>query len=111
MKSSFYVYCTLPYFIWNYVYKKRFIVSEANKLMRRHRRLAKTGAVCSLLILFGVWTLVLSFFRRSALTGLLLFISFAFTKRSWKVLSVVLSVFPMLPVVGRLPNALLVVAG
>ena len=116
----YYSYCLLPLVFWNRIGKRLHIIHAALDyihLKKLQRRVTFT-------VLFGAFSLeilVLSFFMREILSvGLLCLAVWPLTTTllsnckpslaCWMVLSFSLSVFPILPVVGREANYLLVSA-
>ena len=116
----YYSYCLLPLVFWNRIGKRFHIIHAALDyihLKKLQRRVTFT-------VLFGAFSLeilVLSFFMREILSvGLLCLAVWPLTTTllsnckpslaCWMVLSFSLSVFPILPVVGREANYLLVSA-
>lgn len=114
----YYSYCLMPLVFWNRIGKRLHVIQAALEYIRvkqLHRRVLFT-------LLFGAFSLeilVMSFFRREILSvGLVCLALWPFTTSlytncrwsvvCWVVLSLALSVFPVLPVVGREANYLLV---
>lgn len=111
-----YVYLVIPLFCWHYIVQqwvviKRFCTTSTNSFLKLSLGL--------LLVVFGLEVLVLSFFNRFALSiGLIvlamwpLSTSLVRTHRRtvalWVASCVALAIFPMLPVVGRDSNYLIV---
>lgn len=116
----YYSYCLMPLVFWNRIAKRLHVIRAVLDYIRAkqlQRRVLFT-------VLFGVFSLeilVMSFFRREILSvGLLclalwpfstpLYTNCKWTVVCWMVLSFALSVFPVLPVVGREANYFLVTA-
>ena len=111
MKFSYFVYCSLPIIIWYYVFRERLVLTESYKILQQNSILHRHLFISLFLIMSGIWILIIGFFYRFALTIFLWMIAFVFKRKHWKVLCFLLSIFPMLPVVGRSPNAFTVVFG
>lgn len=114
---TYYVYCLMPVPIW-YVLLSEFQVIED---LARSLLTFPPGQLIGSLLVFtlGIEVLVLSFFHRYMLTaGLIVFSGWPFitqlwtraksTSMSWTSFSVLLAVFPLMPVVGRKPDISLV---
>ncbi|XP_052056177.1 GPI ethanolamine phosphate transferase 1 [Apodemus sylvaticus] len=114
---TYYVYCLLPVPIWYAVLREREVMQDlAESLLT----FPLSHLVASLLVFaLGIEVLVLSFFYRYMLTaGLIVFAGWPFltqlwtrakvTCLSWALFSLLLAVFPLMPVVGRKPNLSLV---
>lgn len=111
----YYLYYSLTIFSWAYVWKKRFIFQHARKLLGGSISSMFRSVVGILFVLSGLELLVLSFFHRGVLSLILLLLSmwpYATVLRekqlklcmAWSVVCVLLSIFPLLPVVGRNAN-------
>ncbi|XP_068712395.1 GPI ethanolamine phosphate transferase 1-like [Montipora foliosa] len=117
----YYSYCLLPFAFWNRIGKRLHIIYATLDYIRVKKVTLKT--IFTLLFgLFSLEILVLSFFRREILSvGLVCLAFWPFTTMlfthcrtslaCWTVLSFALSVFPILPVVGREANYFVVSAG
>ena len=115
----YYLYYLLPIVCWTYAWRRRNIIRDTwSVVFQKPTRLFKTVAAL-IFILCGLELLVLSFFFRAVLTLLLLLISLwpyfteLMTKRLklciiWSITCLLLAVFPLLPVVGRNANYVLV---
>ena len=114
----YFSYCLMPLVFWNRIAKRLHVIRAALNYIRAkqlQRRVLFT-------VIFGVLSLeilVMSFFRREILSvGLVCIALWPFTTQlykncrlsvaCWMVLSFALSVFPVLPVVGREANYFLV---
>ena len=116
----YYSYCLMPLVFWNRVAKRFYIIHAALDYIHAKNLLRRVLFT----VLFGAFSLeilVMSFFRREILSvGLACLAAWPFSTtlytncRSsvacWMVLSLAMSVFPILPVVGREANYLLVSA-
>ncbi|XP_074063469.1 GPI ethanolamine phosphate transferase 1 isoform X2 [Macrotis lagotis] len=114
---TYYIYCLLPVPIWYAVLKEFQVIQDliTSLLTFSGRR----SVVFLLVFALGVEILVLSFFYRYMLTaGLIAFAGWPFftqlwiqakmTSLSWTLFSLLLAMFPLLPVLGREPNITLV---
>ncbi|XP_012860193.2 GPI ethanolamine phosphate transferase 1 [Echinops telfairi] len=114
---TYYVYCLLPVPIWYAVLREVQVIQDlvASLLAFPLSRLAGSLVLFAL----GIEVLVLSFFYRRVLTaGLVGFAIWPFftplwtrakvTSLSWTSFSLLLAVFPLMPVVGQQPNLSLV---
>merc|ERR1719354_818423 len=111
VKFSYYIYCLLPYVIWFFVFKQRFCLVEAASITLYMPGLLKSVSLCAFVSVIGIFCLVASFFYRWFLTLMLLCSTLTFKNRNWFVICVVISLFPLLPTVGRSPDMRLVVFG
>ncbi|XP_068956352.1 GPI ethanolamine phosphate transferase 1 isoform X3 [Petaurus breviceps papuanus] len=114
---TYYIYCLLPVPIWYAVLKEFQVIQD---LITSLLTLSgKHSVVFSLVFSLGIEILVLSFFYRYMLTaGLIAFACWPFftqlwiqakmTSLCWTLFSLLLAVFPLLPVLGREPNITLV---
>nr|XP_038946777.1 GPI ethanolamine phosphate transferase 1 isoform X4 [Rattus norvegicus] len=114
---TYYVYCLLPVPIWYAVLKEREVIQA---LVESLLAFPLSRFVAYLLVFtLGIEVLVLSFFYRYMLTaGLIVFAGWPFltqlwtrakiTCLSWAFFSLLLAVFPLMPVVGRKPDLSLV---
>lgn len=111
----YYLYYSLTIFSWRYVWKNRFILQHARKLLRGNLSSVFKSFIGVLLIFCELELLVLSFFYREVLSVILLSLSawpFATELRkkqlklcvAWCVTCSLLAIFPLLPVVGRTAN-------
>ncbi|ELW71259.1 GPI ethanolamine phosphate transferase 1 [Tupaia chinensis] len=114
---TYYVYCLLPVPVWYAVLREFQVIRDlAASLLT-----VRLSYVIGYLFVFtlGIEVLVLSFFYRYMLTaGLIAFAGWPFlsqlwtqakvTSLSWTFFSLLLAVFPLMPVVGRKPNLSLV---
>uniref|UniRef100_A0A8I6B1A6 GPI ethanolamine phosphate transferase 1 n=1 Tax=Rattus norvegicus TaxID=10116 RepID=A0A8I6B1A6_RAT len=117
---TYYVYCLLPVPIWYAVLKEREVIQA---LVESLLAFPLSRFVAYLLVFtLGIEVLVLSFFYRYMLTaGLIVFAGWPFltqlwtrakiTCLSWAFFSLLLAVFPLMPVVGRKPDLSLVYPG
>lgn len=114
----YFSYCLMPLVFWNRIVKRLNIIHAALDYIRV-KKLQRRVLFTLLFGTFSLEILVLSFFRREILSvGLVCLAVWPFTTVlfttckpsvvSWMVLSLALSVFPVLPVVGREANYLLV---
>lgn len=114
----YFSYCLMPLVFWNRIVKRLNIIHAALDYIRV-KKLQRRVLFTLLFGAFSLEILVLSFFRREILSvGLVCLAVWPFTTVlfttckpsvvSWMVLSLALSVFPVLPVVGREANYLLV---
>lgn len=116
----YYSYCLLPLVFWNRIAKRLHVVKAAWSYIRakqlQHRVLFTFMFGC-----FSLEILVMSFFKREILSvGLICLALWPFTTQlyrtcrlsvaGWLILNFALSVFPVLPVVGREANYFLVTA-
>ena len=116
---SYYLYFLLPLPIWHHIATKNKIVKTSLKLLVKNPATLKSFLFYLFVGLVGIWALVASFFYRWVLTFELLLFAVAVlatdvaqrTKVSWFLVCCLSSIFPLLPVVGREANNLLVVAG
>ncbi|XP_055457346.1 GPI ethanolamine phosphate transferase 1 isoform X2 [Psammomys obesus] len=114
---TYYVYCLLPVPIWYAVLREYQVIQD---LVASLLTFPLSRFVDYLLtFIFGIEVLVLSFFYRCMLTaGLIVFAGWPFltqlwtrakiTCLSWAFFSLLLAVFPLMPVVGRKPDLSLV---
>ncbi|XP_051003182.1 GPI ethanolamine phosphate transferase 1 [Acomys russatus] len=114
---TYYVYCLLPVPIWYAVLREYLVIQD---LVASLLTFPRSRFVAYLFVfILGVEVLVLSFFYRYMLTaGLVVFASWPFltqlwtrakiTCLSWAFFSLLLAVFPLMPVVGRKPDLSLV---
>ncbi|XP_021011977.1 GPI ethanolamine phosphate transferase 1 [Mus caroli] len=114
---TYYVYCLLPVPIWYAVLREHEVIQD---LVESLLTFPRSHFVAYLLVFtLGIEVLVLSFFYRYMLTaGLIVFAGWPFltqlwtrakiTFLSWAFFSLLLAVFPLMPVVGRKPNLSLV---
>lgn len=114
---TYYVYCLLPVPIWYAVLREYQVIQD---LVASLMTFPLSHFIAYLLVfVVGIEVLVLSFFYRYMLTaGLIVFASWPFltqlwtrakiTCLSWAFFSLLLAVFPMMPVVGRKPDLSLV---
>jgi len=114
---SYYLYCLLPLLIWYYLSTQRRVFTASYALLKTDSRVGRQLAGCLVTGVVGTWALVFSFFYRYILSLELLVFSVLFLYcssspvRSYAAaVSLLLSVFPALPVVGRVPNPFLVLA-
>ncbi|KAM4803276.1 GPI ethanolamine phosphate transferase 1 [Urocitellus parryii] len=116
---TYYVYCLLPVPIWYAVLKEFQVIQDlvASLLTFPLSHFVGHLLICTL----GIEVLVLSFFYRYMLTaGLVIFAGWPFltqlwtrakvTSLSWTFFSLLLAVFPLMPVVGRKPDLSLVMS-
>uniref|UniRef100_A0A8C9QQT6 GPI ethanolamine phosphate transferase 1 n=1 Tax=Spermophilus dauricus TaxID=99837 RepID=A0A8C9QQT6_SPEDA len=116
---NYYVYCLLPVPIWYAVLKEFQVIQDlvASLLTFPLSHFVGHLLICTL----GIEVLVLSFFYRYMLTaGLVIFAGWPFltqlwtrakvTSLSWTFFSLLLAVFPLMPVVGRKPDLSLVMS-
>ncbi|XP_006837639.1 PREDICTED: GPI ethanolamine phosphate transferase 1 [Chrysochloris asiatica] len=114
---TYYVYCLLPVSIW-YAVLREFQVIRDLAVSLSTFPLSRFAGSLSVFAL-GIEVLVLSFFYRYMLTaGLIAFASWPFftqlwtrakiTSLGWTCFSLLLAVFPLMPVVGRKPDLSLV---
>ena len=116
---SYYLYFLLPFPIWYYIRRKRTVLRASFKYLASNPATYKIFFLYLLVGLVGVWALVASFFHRWVLTIELLVFALAVlptsvspsTKFLWVFVCLLSSVFPLLPVVGRDANSLLVIMG
>ena len=116
----YYLYYTLPVICWTYVWRHRNTLSHTLKLARQNPMQMFKGVVAFFSVTCGLELFVLSFFHREILSVVLLLISMwpYFTTELvhkqlklcllWTVISLLLAVFPLLPVVGRDVNYIFV---
>lgn len=114
---TYYVYCLLPVPIWYAVLREYQVIQD---LVASLLTFPPSHFVAHLLVfILGIEVLVLSFFYRYMLTaGLIVFAGWPFltqpwtqakiTYLSWALFSLLLAVFPLMPVVGRKPDLSLV---
>ncbi|XP_040594040.1 GPI ethanolamine phosphate transferase 1 isoform X1 [Mesocricetus auratus] len=114
---TYYVYCLLPVPIWYAVLREYQVIQD---LVASLLTFPPRHFVTYLLVfVLGIEVLVLSFFYRYMLTaGLIVFAGWPFLTRlwtrakitclSWALFSLLLAVFPLMPVVGRKPDLSLV---
>ncbi|XP_064409431.1 GPI ethanolamine phosphate transferase 1 isoform X2 [Latimeria chalumnae] len=114
---TYYIYCLLPVPVWYMVIKEFQILQDIINVLMTFSVGQCMGSL--LLVILGIGVLVLSFFYRSVLTlGLIMFAGWPLftntwnqaqvTVLSWIVLCLLLAIFPLMPVVGREPNIILV---
>uniref|UniRef100_A0A5F9CW05 GPI ethanolamine phosphate transferase 1 n=1 Tax=Oryctolagus cuniculus TaxID=9986 RepID=A0A5F9CW05_RABIT len=114
---TYYVYCLLPVPIWYAVLREFQVVQDLVASLLTFPLSHFVGYL--LVFTVGIEVLVLSFFYRYMLTaGLIVFAGWPFltklwtqakiTSLSWTVFSLLLAVFPLMPVVGRTPDISLV---
>ncbi|XP_008838868.1 GPI ethanolamine phosphate transferase 1 isoform X2 [Nannospalax galili] len=114
---TYYVYCLLPVPIWYAVLREFQVIQDLVKSLSAFPLSHFVGYV--LIFTLGIELLVLSFFYRYMLTaGLIAFAAWPFltqlwtrakiTSLSWTFFSLLLAVFPLMPVVGREPDLSLV---
>uniref|UniRef100_H3A1P7 GPI ethanolamine phosphate transferase 1 n=1 Tax=Latimeria chalumnae TaxID=7897 RepID=H3A1P7_LATCH len=117
---TYYIYCLLPVPVWYMVIKEFQILQDIINVLMTFSVGQCMGSL--LLVILGIGVLVLSFFYRSVLTlGLIMFAGWPLftntwnqaqvTVLSWIVLCLLLAIFPLMPVVGREPNIILVIMG
>ncbi|XP_074135145.1 GPI ethanolamine phosphate transferase 1 isoform X2 [Sminthopsis crassicaudata] len=115
---TYYIYCLLPVPIWYAVLKEFQVIQDLIASLLTFS--GKYSVVFLLVFTLGIEILVLSFFYRYMLTaGLIAFAFWPFftqlwiqakiTSLGWTFFSLLLAVFPLLPVVGREPNITLVI--
>ncbi|XP_012932695.1 GPI ethanolamine phosphate transferase 1 isoform X2 [Heterocephalus glaber] len=114
---TYYVYCLLPVPIWYAVLREFQVIQD---LVASLLTFPLSCFICYLLVfILGIEVLVLSFFYRCMLTaGLTAFAIWPFltqlwiqakiTSLSWTFFCLLLAVFPLMPVVGRVPDISLV---
>lgn len=111
----YYLYYSLTIGSWSYVWLKRPTIRHAWAQVRTNRYELFKAVVAIIVILGGLELLVLSFFHRQVLSLMLALLSLwpyttALYKKErklcviWTVVCLALSVFPVLPVVGRNAN-------
>ncbi|PFX32592.1 GPI ethanolamine phosphate transferase 1 [Stylophora pistillata] len=116
----YYSYCLMPLVFWNRIAKRLHVVRAAWSYIRE-KQLQHRVLFTFLFGSFSLEILVMSFFRREILSvGLVCLALWPFTTQlyktctpsvaGWMSLSFALSVFPLLPVVGREANYFLVTA-
>ncbi|KAL2777962.1 GPI ethanolamine phosphate transferase 1 [Daubentonia madagascariensis] len=114
---TYYVYCLLPVPIWYAVLREFQVIQDLVASLLFFPLSHFVGYL--LVFTLGIEVLVLSFFYRCMLTaGLIAFAGWPFltqrwtrakiTSLSWTFFSLLLAVFPMMPVVGRKPDISLV---
>ncbi|XP_036621270.1 GPI ethanolamine phosphate transferase 1 [Trichosurus vulpecula] len=114
---TYYIYCLLPVPIWYAVFKEFQVIQDLITSLLTFS--GKHSIVFLLVFTLGIEILVLSFFYRYMLTaGLVAFACWPFftqlwiqakiTSLGWTLFSLLLAVFPLLPVLGREPNITLV---
>ncbi|XP_006892790.1 PREDICTED: GPI ethanolamine phosphate transferase 1-like [Elephantulus edwardii] len=114
---TYYVYCLLPVPIWYAVLRESQVIRGLVTSLRAFPLRHSVGALC--VFILGIEVLVLSFFYRYMLTaGLIAFASWPFvtqlwtrakiTSLRWTFFSLLVAVFPLMPVVGRKPDISLV---
>uniref|UniRef100_A0A8C9AKU1 GPI ethanolamine phosphate transferase 1 n=1 Tax=Prolemur simus TaxID=1328070 RepID=A0A8C9AKU1_PROSS len=114
---TYYVYCLLPVPIWYAVLREFQVIQDLVASLLSFPLSHFVGYL--LVFTLGIEILVLSFFYRYMLTaGLIAFAGWPFltqmwtqakiTSLSWTLFSLLLAVFPLMPVVGRKPNISLV---
>ncbi|CAH7191214.1 Pign [Phodopus roborovskii] len=114
---TYYVYCLLPVPIWYAVLREHQVVQDLAESLLTFP--LSRFVVYLLVFVLGIEVLVLSFFYRYMLTaGLIVFAGWPFVTQlwtrakitclSWALFSLLLAVFPLMPVVGRKPDLSLV---
>uniref|UniRef100_A0A673VP60 GPI ethanolamine phosphate transferase 1 n=1 Tax=Suricata suricatta TaxID=37032 RepID=A0A673VP60_SURSU len=114
---TYYMYCLLPVPIWYAVLREFQVIQDLVTLLLTFPPSHFVGYL--LVFTLGIEILVLSFFYRYMLTaGLLAFAGWPFITQlwtraksislSWSFFSLLLAVFPLMPVVGREPDIFLV---
>uniref|UniRef100_A0A667H8S0 GPI ethanolamine phosphate transferase 1 n=1 Tax=Lynx canadensis TaxID=61383 RepID=A0A667H8S0_LYNCA len=114
---TYYIYCLLPVPIWYAVLREFQVIQDFVTLLLTVPPSYFVGYL--LVFILGIEILVLSFFYRHMLTaGLLAFAGWPFITQlwtraksislSWIFFSLLLAVFPLMPVVGRKPDIFLV---
>ncbi|XP_054549974.1 GPI ethanolamine phosphate transferase 1 isoform X1 [Talpa occidentalis] len=114
---TYYIYCLLPVPIWYAVLREFHVIQDLVTSLFTCPLSHFAGYL--LLFTLGIEVLVLSFFYRYMLTaGLIAFVGWPFftelwtraksTSLSWAFFSVLLAMFPLMPVVGRKPDIFLV---
>ncbi|XP_007933733.2 GPI ethanolamine phosphate transferase 1 [Orycteropus afer afer] len=114
---TYYIYCLLPVPIWYAVLREFQVIQDLVASLLTFPLHHFVGWL--LVFTLGIEVLVLSFFYRYMLTaGLIAFAGWPFFTRlwtrakvmslSWTLFSLLLAVFPMMPVVGRKPDIALV---
>ncbi|XP_014932725.2 GPI ethanolamine phosphate transferase 1 isoform X2 [Acinonyx jubatus] len=114
---TYYIYCLLPVPIWYAVLREFQVIQDFVTLLLTVPPSYFVGYL--LVFILGIEILVLSFFYRYMLTaGLLAFAGWPFITQlwtraksislSWIFFSLLLAVFPLMPVVGRKPDIFLV---
>uniref|UniRef100_UPI00358E5152 GPI ethanolamine phosphate transferase 1 isoform X2 n=1 Tax=Myxine glutinosa TaxID=7769 RepID=UPI00358E5152 len=115
---SHYAYCLLPIASWAAAVRR---LPERHELLTLGKRFRwRSIAAMTMLLLLGIELLVLSFFHRETLSaGLLALAAWPYTSQicfkkkmislTWSASCVFLSIFPLLPTVGRVANISLVV--
>ncbi|XP_062057746.1 GPI ethanolamine phosphate transferase 1 isoform X2 [Lepus europaeus] len=114
---TYYVYCLLPVPIWYAVLREFQVIQDLVASLLTFPLSHFVGYL--LVFTVGIEVLVLSFFYRYMLTaGLIVFAGWPFltklwtqakiTSLSWTLFSLLLAVFPLMPVVGRTPDISLV---
>ncbi|XP_072461612.1 GPI ethanolamine phosphate transferase 1 isoform X2 [Notamacropus eugenii] len=114
---TYYIYCLLPVPIWYAVLQEFQVIQDLITSLLTFS--GKHSVVFLLVFTLGIEILVLSFFYRYMLTaGLIAFACWPFftqlwiqakiTSLGWTLFSLLLAVFPLLPVLGREPNITLV---
>lgn len=115
---TYYVYCLLPVPIWYAVLREFHVIQDLFKSLSAFPLSHFVGSL--LIFTLGIEVLVLSFFYRYMLTaGLIAFAAWPFltqlwtrakvTSLSWTFFSLLLAVFPLMPVMGRKPDLSLVI--
>lgn len=114
---TYYVYCLLPVPIWYAVLREYQVIQDLVASLLTFP--LSHFVACLLVFILGIEVLVFSFFYRYMLTaGLIVFAGWPFLTRlwarakitclSWALFSLLLAVFPLMPVVGRKPDISLV---
>nr|XP_048299816.1 GPI ethanolamine phosphate transferase 1 isoform X1 [Myodes glareolus] len=114
---TYYVYCLLPVPIWYAVLREYQVIQDLVASLLTFP--LSHFVACLLVFILGIEVLVFSFFYRYMLTaGLIVFAGWPFltqlwarakiTCLSWAFFSLLLAVFPLMPVVGRKPDISLV---
>ena len=117
--SSYFLYFMLPLPIYYYITLKKHILFTSVEILTTNLVILKKLLLYITIGMIGIWILVLSFFYRILLTLELIFFALSVfplnispqTKLQWFIICILSSIFPLLPVVGREANSLLVVLG
>ncbi len=116
----YYLYYTLTLSSWSYAWRKRSIVQRAWRLIKMSPSQSFKVVLTFIVVLCGLEMLVVSFFYRGILFLILIMLSlWPYTTELWKkepriclswtVVCVIISIFPLLPVIGRSSNYYFVV--